>query len=273
MRKIIPVIFLFSLLFGVNPNTAWGCTVFTMSQGEVVLFAGVENENARWLDKVACYFVPPNGEKKEYGYFYFYYNGNIAGGLNEKGLCFDIAGVPEHPTDMGSRSPSNYPLTLLTKCATVDEAVALLKTNYWMGFPENHLMIADASGASVILEWLKDKLYVYKKKPAYQVMTNYLITDPTCTYGPYPCPRERRATDMLKSGKPTVKLFTGILEAVKFAAFMPLYSYVYDLKAKKIYVYYSTNYDQPITFDLMKELEKGKQSFVLAELAAEGNHR
>ena len=127
MRIQIPcmLFLLFSCCFTVN--SAQACTVFTSSDGRTILFAGVENEDARWMERVSCHFVPSNEKRHTYGYFYLFYNGYIAGGLNEKGLCFDIAGVPSHPADYGNLTPSNYLQSLLTRCATIEEAVGLLK--------------------------------------------------------------------------------------------------------------------------------------------------
>ncbi len=42
---------------------------------------------------------------------------------------------------------------LLAKCKTVEEALEFLKNNK-IGLPDAHMMLGDASGNAVVLEWI-----------------------------------------------------------------------------------------------------------------------
>lgn len=66
---------------------------------------------------------------------------------------------------------------MLDSCATVDEAIALSKTvNIKSPMPDSdfHIMVADASGKTVVLEWVDNKLVVVETDHA----TNFYLSDP-----------------------------------------------------------------------------------------------
>ena len=66
---------------------------------------------------------------------------------------------------------------VLDKCATVDEAVEMLKT-FDMHASANgcyHLQIADADGNSVVVSYVNDEMVVTDKKGDYQCATNFYL--------------------------------------------------------------------------------------------------
>jgi hypothetical protein len=50
-----------------------------------------------------------------------------------------------------------------------------------------HILVADRSGDSVVMEWPRGKLETVRKHGRHQLMTNFLLTDPEA--GAYSCPR------------------------------------------------------------------------------------
>ena len=68
------------------PNLAAACTIFTVSSGDSVLFGNNED----YSNPATYYWVEPSGNGR-YGAVYFGFD-NLwpQGGVNEKGLAFDI---------------------------------------------------------------------------------------------------------------------------------------------------------------------------------------
>ena len=103
-------------------------------------------------------------------------------GINEKGLAIGILQISDNPT---WQDTGKVPMTsttairmLLDKAATVDEAVALLRT-YDMHSSANscyHYQITDAAGKSVIVEYVDNEMNVLKPEGKYQAVTNFYLT-------------------------------------------------------------------------------------------------
>jgi hypothetical protein len=99
-------------------------------------------------------------------------------GVNEKGLSVSVLELQTEPTEQGT-GKTNIITTvavrmLLDKAATTQEAVALLEA-YDMhpsaGMPY-HLLIADASGEAVVVDWAKQKMNIVETNMA----TNFQLS-------------------------------------------------------------------------------------------------
>lgn len=114
------------------------------------------------------------------------YNGITADGMNEKGLAVNPLWLAE--TDYGQRDQSIPGLSFslaaqyfLDNFTSVDEVVNFVRTTPFQivtgpigsnGRPATgHLALADASGDSAIIEWLKGEPHIYHNRK-YTVMTN-----------------------------------------------------------------------------------------------------
>lgn len=109
-------------------------------------------------------------------------------GINEKGLCTSIMALPrqasQQDTEKHDVGTSMIMRLWLDRCATVEEALALLETvdvrhDALVG-AGYHYMVADATGACVVVEFDKDdawKTIVVRKDPAEHAMlvTNHLL--------------------------------------------------------------------------------------------------
>lgn len=99
-------------------------------------------------------------------------------GMNEKGLCVadlmvNDGEVVHQGTDKPDLTTTSALRLLLDKAATVDEAVALLG-QYDMNFSidsAHHFAIADATGKSVVVEWMGDEMLVTET----DVVTNHYL--------------------------------------------------------------------------------------------------
>lgn len=123
-------------------------------------------------------------------------------GMNEAGLAVGVLLIDTDPTDQQTDKVDITTTTairmMLDSCATVDEAVALLE-QYDMHSSANscyHFQIADASGASVVVEYIGNEMSVLEPGDAttmgalsgavgvtHQAATNFLLTPGEYDFG------------------------------------------------------------------------------------------
>ena len=123
-------------------------------------------------------------------------------GMNEAGLAVGVLLIDTDPTDQQTDKVDITTTTairmMLDSCATVDEAVTLLE-QYDMHSSANscyHFQIADASGASVVVEYIGNEMSVLEPGDAttmgalsgaagvtYQAATNFLLTPGEYDFG------------------------------------------------------------------------------------------
>lgn len=104
-------------------------------------------------------------------------------GMNEKGLAIALLAVPEaqvpYNSDKITLNTTTAIRLVLDKAATVEQAIELLKQYniYFSGGIECHYLIADASGHSVIVEYVNQELCVVEAKNEYQIASNFIAYD------------------------------------------------------------------------------------------------
>ncbi len=121
-------------------------------------------------------------------------------GMNEAGLAVGVLLIDTDPTNQQTDRVDITTTTairlMLDKCATVDEAIALLE-QYDMHSSANscyHFQIADASGRTVVVEYIDDELSVLEADDAttagaavegrtYMAATNFLLTPGDYDFG------------------------------------------------------------------------------------------
>lgn len=146
----------------------------------------VVNNEDYWYD-VEAYIriVPARGDKLArlwYGWDDF-----AQGGINEAGLFFDGAVTPEQDIPGGgSDVKGNLGDDILAHCRTVEEALRLLEDRDIV-LDNAHMMLGDAAGNAVVVEWLEDQRKIVSIADNRLIMTNFLLSDPS--RGNYPCPR------------------------------------------------------------------------------------
>ena len=237
------------------------CTIFNKAQGGQVLFGNVENEAPQYTAEL--HFIPPEPAQGNFGHFYIFYNGNIAGGMNEKGLCFDVAGLPEHLASNG-KPCADLMGYLLNKCETVGDALEFFNNYCWAGHALNHIMIMDNTGYSVVVEMIGSTVYVFNKSNPAHVMTNFSFADTSLHYGEYPCPRFEKATSMLDTAAITVDNFQKICEQVARAYYNALYTSVYNPLTLDIHFFNANIPNSARTsFNLAEELVLGQHHYLL----------
>jgi hypothetical protein len=155
-----------------NPQS---CTIFTASTGNKVLFGNNEDHSN---PNTYYWVVPPSGGN--YGGVYFGFdNFWPQGGVSEMGLAFDINALKEAPLNPHPELPSRNDYegyTVLRNCATVEEAIELIKKYNWGKAMWGQIHFADATGDVVVISAGKDKELAFtrkKKGDRFLVSTNF----------------------------------------------------------------------------------------------------
>ena len=265
MKKITAIALFAGLILGGTPLLA--CTAF-MASGSDTVFVGNNEDYINPLTKV--WFEPQvhgrNG-KIYYGRVYFGFdNFWPQGGMNDQGLFFDGFATRTKKIKNSLHKP-RYPANLIDKamaeCATVKEVLKIFD-RYNLKFMERFmLMFTDKTGDSVIIEGDD----VVRKSGKYQIVTNFYQSE--IKNGNHACERYKIAAEMLENNNAvSVDYFRRILAAVHQEGDLvnTLYSNIYDLSRKQIYLYYFHNFENEIVIDLEDELKKGKHSYDLPSL-------
>lgn len=256
--KIFALLSIIVVMFFTANVYAYACTIFTKEQDGKVL-AG---NNEDYLYRINSSMTVKAADKGSYGVVIFSNSSYVQGGMNEKGLFYDGAACPStnvpYSKDMKTLG-TNFGEEVLSKCSNVDEAVAFLKKyNIPKSFGD-HLLLADATGKSAIVEWVQGEMKIIPKEKDYQVVTNFFISNPEL--GGYPCNRYETAEAMLK-GFDNVSLtnFKDVLSKVKqdWGDGGTKYSNIYDLSNKLVYVFNRADFNRVASINLAEELGKLK---------------
>ncbi len=257
-RFIMLIIILLSLVPG---SSLYACTGFCISKGDTVLVGNNEDYNK---PNTKVWYVP--AEKGKYGRVYFGFDNFFPqGGMNEKGLFFDGFASEPYRVKYSPDKP-NFPGNLVDKvvseCATVEEALEMFD-KYSMAFmTQGMLFIADEHGDSAIIE--RDN--VIRKKGRYQVCTNFYQSK--TKKEDINCGRYKIAVEMLENAdEVSADLGKRVLAAThNEGAYPTLYSNVYDLKRRIVYLYHFHNFQNEVLIDLKAELARGAHRIDLPDL-------
>lgn len=244
-----------------SPSLAECCTAFC-STGRGLTLAGNNEDYSDPATKI--WFVP--GEKGRYGRVYVGF-GNLfpQGGMNERGLFFDGFAAPRVPA-AGSAGKEVYAGNLadraMAECATAGEVAALFE-KYDRSFLEGGILFfADASGDVAIIE---PDAILRRKGRAVQTNFHQSRVKPA----EIRCERFKIATRMLEEAGEniSVDLFRRILAATHAEGANPtLYSNIYDLQRRVMYLYHFHNFENAVRIDLAAELKKGRRVLDLPAL-------
>ena len=242
-----------------QPNQ--GCSVLYATDGELAL-GGNNEDYFNPLTKV--WFIP--SESGSFGRVYFgFADYHAQGGMNDQGLFFDGLGLDE-TLPVSKEGKQQYAGNLVDKamseCATVDCVAGIFEQYYAHDSWFWQFLFGDASGESAIVE----AGTIIRQQGGYQVATNFAqsLTPPEEST----CWRYRKAVELLKGMEVlSVESMRDVLDAVHVEGpSQTLYSNVYDLKNKLVYLYYFHNYDDVVVLDLAEELAQGYHAYDLPSL-------
>jgi hypothetical protein len=196
-------------------------------------------------------------------------------GINEAGLCYDTNWIPrETLTPETDFIPlDEWAVTYLMKeCSTVEEVLSQVFQFNWGDSMSYQIHFADATGDAVVIHPGPDGHITSTRKPSgdgYLVSTNFNLE--RLKTGDYSCNRYETAESMLHSMSDlSVEFMASVLDANHMEGEVStIYSMVYDLPERLIYLYYEHMFDQPLVMDVAETLEGGDRQVPIEELFAE----
>jgi hypothetical protein len=243
-RLMLLAAFLTASFYGLVP----ACTIFSLARDGQVWFGANED----WPEAdFSLYTVPRSAG--HYGVMYIGFGGEVpACGINEHGLCFDLASVSFKYKPLDSRKLTSDRFIvqkLLEECSSVTEALDTL-SRYNNGFlSQSQLMLADKSGARAIVE--SDSIIFSRGN--LQVMTNFRHSEEGG--GPAPCDRYQAVERVLKTGPSSLEAVRSALAAAHVGDTQ--YSVAFDLANGQVYVWLFHNYADYVKLDLRREILAG----------------
>ena len=168
------------LVVACGSSTANACTIFTVCHDDVVLFGNNED----YTNPKTHYWVIPAEEGKHGGVYFGFDDFIPQGGVNEKGLSYDINALAEAPLSSHPELPKPddwIVRVIMKKCGTVKEAIRVAKSYNWGDSLKWQIHLADAGGDAVVISAGSDGELAFSGMPTgngYLVSTNFnLATD------------------------------------------------------------------------------------------------
>ena len=228
----------------------YACTIFVLTDENRTLFFNNEDYSN---PATRIWFLPSS--KKHYGAAYVGFDNNWAqGGVNSAGLAFDwVAGYQEQyvPDSKLIKARSNPSEKMLKSCATVSEAIAFYKKYREPSFTYARMMIADKSGASVIIGARNGELYFDLSNQSRGFGYGEEVLNEFLKKAPQPS---------IESGLPILQ---ACLQQGKYAT---KYSSVYDLNSGEIFLAFSDSQEAEIKMNLSTELTKGGHYYDMPDI-------
>lgn len=172
-------------------------------------------------------------------------------GMNEAGLAVSVLYEPE---EIAGTDPHKITIwhccllrLMLDYAKTVDEAITLLQS-YNIDFGVNHMIVADRSGDSAVIESIQGQMKVIRSGKPWQVVTNYKL------YGVDPedltqCWRYKAVWTYLKNTNGVISSTEGmaLLGSISQDTY---WSTIYDLESGEAQLACVKNYQRIKTFNL-----------------------
>jgi hypothetical protein len=226
------------------------CTIFVLTDTNHAFFCNNED----WSDPQTRIWFLPAGEGYYGAVYVGFENGYAQGGLNTEGLSFDwVAGYTEK-WEWDQKMPEvryNSGQRMLETCSTIEQAVAFFRTHFESGFWRAKILVADRSGASVIIGARDGQLVV---EPADRCRG--------FGYG-------QRPLDLALAKNPQITAGEGfkILKACRQGGdYTTKYSNVFDLKSGDIFLYPFPDRDDEVQLNLAAELKKGAHYYEMLKI-------
>jgi len=172
-------------------------------------------------------------------------------GMNEAGVAVSSMAASESIATFDPEKPTLVkPMmtrVILDYARSTDDAVALLQIYNvdFDGLP-CHFMIADASGKSVVVEFVEGRIEIVSSPERWQVSTNHLLFGKTESESDERCARYRRASDRLAQLGPEID--AAQVMDVMASLSVPdwtMWTSVYNLTTGEYQVAYRRQYDAP----------------------------
>lgn len=258
-KALIPLIIVSALyMHSIN-----ACTIFIASNGKSI-FVG---NNEDYVPDVNSYLWVRPALDNKYGYVFWGFEELYPeGGMNEYGLFFDAAALPEKVAIVKDPLKPDYEGYLveeiLSSCRTVEEAVHLFQSFNLTWQEKAQIIVADKTGDYAVIH----ANYIIRKKDSLFVLTNYSLQDKATLSTN--CWRRETAYELLNSKPLTTGLIKEVLleTAQKASDNATVYSQVCDLRNGTIQVYHNHDFSISKEIKLKDILDKGKQDLTIKSL-------
>jgi hypothetical protein len=167
-------------------------------------------------------------------------------GVNEKGVAIGLMAVPSAQPPFDPAKASLYDLALirlvLDQAESAEHAVTLLRGyNYRAGDYPVHFLIADPSGAAVIVEYVGGDIKLTRNTGPYLVATNFVV------YGSgapaeAPCTRYRTAYATLSQHAGRLSMLEAMDTLATVRQDITMWSVVYSLQNRQVRLVLGGNY-------------------------------
>ncbi|MBN8247498.1 MAG: hypothetical protein J0L84_08650 [Verrucomicrobia bacterium] len=226
------------------------CTIFVLTDADRTLFFN----NGDWFNPATrLWFVPAGKDHLGCAYLGFD-NGWAQGGLNTAGLAFDWVSGFEEKYEPGRDLQSvrgNPSERMLESCTTVEEAVAFYRRYREPDFARSRILIADRTGASVVIGASGEQLQVASLRQSRG----------------FGWGRAALERELAKSPAPTVANGAAILRACRQAGDGGTkYSNVFDLRSGGMVLFPIPGRDESVALTLAAELAKGPHYYDITGL-------
>jgi hypothetical protein len=248
-RFLLATLLGLALLSGLS-IPARACTIFVLTDTNRALFCNNED----WSDPKTRIWFLPAGEGYYGAVYVGFDNGYAQGGMNTEGLAFDwVAGYTEkwQPDSHLPDPRGNSGQRMLETCATINDAIAFYRTHREPGFWRAKILVADRSGASVIIGAKDGQLQVESENQCRGF-----------GYGWQPL-----NAALAKNPKPTVadgfKILRDCRQSGQYAT---KYSNIFDLKSGDILLYPFPGHDDEVKLTLAVELKKESHYYDMLQI-------
>jgi hypothetical protein len=227
----------------------FGCTIFVLKDQTRTFFFNNED----WSNpKTRIWFVPASGGC--FGCAYVGFDDSWSqGGVNSEGLAFDwVAGFNDKwkPTRAMQKVRGNSSQRMIEICSTVGEAIEFYRTHREGSFARSRILIADRSGASVIIGYKDGTLLVEESSQCRGFGYGWKTLEKELAGNP----------------EPTTENGARILRACRQSGqYATKYSNIFDLRNGDIVLFFPGD-ESEVKLGLAAELKKGPHFFDLPEI-------
>jgi hypothetical protein len=262
----------------------YACTNFKIKDGQTIFLGNSEDHAFRQISDTYITFVPKgqtwyNGSKLKYGAVVVGYANEsrhswVQGGMNEKGLAFDLTSVPyTEPNLHNERLPNLVPE--IFSCETISEVIEYKETHgVYQQEGSVQSFYVDKSGESVVFNIGEDGEYhFYPNNERFQLASNFYVEGPSRRNPGSDAIRRYNAAEQVLNNIDTnddvsIESITLVLDAVHFEgpAVNTLYSNIFDVTNGDIYLYYFHQFEEVVKLNLEEELAKGHHTYRISDL-------
>ena len=280
-RRTIGIIFLFLLIWFLPlVDSVSACTIFTVTDGQSILFCGNEDNSEAFQWRI--WFYPATKTRYGRAFLGFRIVNNLdvpMAGINDQGLSIDLSAVSYDPITISSER-ENFEGAIFTKwladCTTVNEVKEQLSRYNVIDLEKNpnQIHVADKTGNAMVIGVDSDgELNTTNISGDYLVSTNFNLNNKDqLAYELHHSGRYNTTATMLETLLRNSNLSVeGCRDILEETALNPNlgYGYIADLKQGRIYLYSHDDFERTAVLDIHEELAKGAHSYALETLVTQ----